>query len=526
MKEEFEIHFEDLTSPDSLKAHIDELLSTEIVSVQSAIDDILIKLLNQITPVDFHELLEKIKSPKPDSQPIGNLNEMEVPDEINNNTGQQSTIEETSDNGQRLREKHLLVIIIEQLLTIAEMNNWGLCKNLDFVYLYNGSYWCTIDKDQFQKFLGEAAERMGLDVITAKHFQFKEKLMKQFLSAAHLPTPVPSSDTVLINLLNGTFEISNSARFLRPFRKEDFLTYQLPFNYNPDKTAPTFDKYLLKVLPDESCRQVLAEFMGYVFLKNGGSLKLEKALLLYGSGANGKSVFYEISNALLGPENITNFSLQSLTDQNGYYRAMMANKLANYCSEINGSLETSIFKTLVSGEIVSARLPYGKPMQISQYGKLIFNCNELPKEVEQSNAYFRRFIIIPFVVTIPESDQDKELHKNIISIELSGVFNWILDGLNRLLLNKKFTESVAIKVAVDQFKAESDSVRQFLDDRFLIPHSTLTKLIKDLYIDYRCFCNEDGMPPVKKTNFIKRLKVLGFIVERINIGNVVYAGKN
>ena len=80
--------------------------------------------------------------------------------------------------------------------------------------------------------------------------------------------------------------------------------------------------------------------------------------MLYGGGANGKSVFFEIVNALLGAENIICHSLQDLTDGSGYYRAQLANKLVNYASEINGKLESSIFKQLVSGEPVSARLPY------------------------------------------------------------------------------------------------------------------------------------------------------------------------
>ena len=85
---------------------------------------------------------------------------------------------------------------------------------------------------------------------------------------------------------------------------------------------------------------------------------------------------------------------------------MIANKLVNYASEISGKLETSIFKQLVSGEPVEARLPYGKPFSITGYAKLIFNCNELPKDVEQTRGYFRRFLIIPFEVTIPEAEQD------------------------------------------------------------------------------------------------------------------------
>ena len=157
---------------------------------------------------------------------------------------------------------------------------------------------------------------------------------------------------------------------------------------------------------------------------------------MYGTGANGKSVFFEVVQALLGSDNVSSYSLQSLTNDNGYFRAKLANKLVNYASEINGNLETSIFKQMVSGEPVEARLPYGQPFTLTQYAKLIFNCNELPKDVEHTNAYFRRFLIVPFDVTIPPDEQDKTLHTKIIDNELSGVFNWVLEGLDRLLKQK------------------------------------------------------------------------------------------
>ena len=184
--------------------------------------------------------------------------------------------------------------------------------------------------------------------------------------------------------------------------------------------------------------------MGFVFIKHGSNaLKEEKALILYGTGANGKSVFFEIVNALLGPDNVSSYSLQSLTNDNGYFRAKLANKLVNYASEINGNMEAALFKQMVSGEPVEARLPYGQPFILRQYAKLIFNCNELPKDVEHSNAYYRRFLIIPFDVTIPEHEQDKNLHIKIIEKELSGVFNWVLQGLSRLLEQKRFSDCEA-----------------------------------------------------------------------------------
>ena len=243
---------------------------------------------------------------------------------------------------------------------------------------------------------------------------------------------------------------------------------------------------------------------------------------MYGTGANGKSVFFEIVSALLGAENTSNYSLQSLTNDNGYFRAKLANKLVNYASEINGKLESAIFKQLVSGEPVEARLPYGEPFTLKQYAKLIFNCNELPKDVEHTNAYFRRFLIIPFDVTIPPQEQDKQLHTKIIEKELSGVFNWVLDGLNRLLEQKRFTDCEAVKQAVEQYKSQSDSVKMFIDENNYQSSPTDYRLIKELYTEYRGYCIEDGFKPVNKSNFMKRLSGFGVLVDRLNVGNVAY----
>jgi putative DNA primase/helicase len=419
--------------------------------------------------------------------------------------------------------KHYLILSIENVLNVAKKNRWGICKNQDFIYLFNGAYWSNIDKETLQKFLGEATEKMGVTKFSARYYDFREKLFKQFLATAYLPTPPMDKDTVLINLENGTFEIGKKGVRLRPFDANDFLTYQLPFKYNPKAKAPIFQKYLNEVLPDISRQKVISEFSGFVFIKHGSKqLKEEKALILHGDGANGKSVFYEVLTALLGKENTSYFTLQELTDQHGYNRASIANKLVNYSSEISGKMETNIFKNMVSGEVITGRFPYGRPMKIEQYAKLIFNCNKLPSDVEQTNGFFRRFLIIPFDVTIPEDQQDKTLHTKIIEKELSGVFNWVLDGLKRLLEQKRFTECIAAKEAVERYKIESDSVKMFLSENDYKSHPTSYQLVGSLYTDYRCFCNDDGFKPVNKMNFRKRLEGAKLLVEKNRVGNIVY----
>ena len=391
-----------------------------------------------------------------------------------------------------------------------------MCKYHDFIFLYNGTYWNELDKDDFQRFLGEIVEKMGVPEFTAKYFLFREQLFKQFLAVAHLEQNPPSPNKVLINLQNGTFEINSKGIQLRPFDRADFITYQLPFEYDTQAKAPIWQKYLDRVVPDKERQDVLAEFLGYIFLKHGSSLKLEAALILYGGGANGKSVFYEIVKALLGRENISHYSLQSLTEEKGFYRAKLANKLLNYASEINGKLEASFFKNMVSGEPVEACLKYGQPFTMTDYAKFIFNCNELPKEVEHTPGYFRRWLIIPFDVEIPKAEQDTELHNKIIKDELSGVFNWVLEGLNRLLEQKKFSNCNAAKAALEQYKLESNSVQMFLNDRNYQSSPNDYKLIRDLYKEYRDYCIEDGNSPFKKQNFIKQIKSLGFVIGEVS----------
>ena len=242
-------------------------------------------------------------------------------------------------------------------------------------------------------------------------------------------------------------------------------------------------------------------------------------------GANGKSVFFEIVNSLLGVNNVSSFSLQSLTNDNGYFRAKLANKLVNYASEINGNLEASIFKQLVSGEPVEARLPYGQPFLLKQYAKLIFNCNELPKDVEHTNAYFRRFLIIPFDVTIPHQEQDKQLHTKIIEKELSGVFNWVLEGLNRLLEQKRFSECEAAQRAVEQYRIESDSVQMFLSEHEYKVSSTNEKPLKEMFSEYRSYCIESGFKACSVRTLADRLRNIGYQTERKGYGMAVNARK-
>ena len=410
----------------------------------------------------------------------------------------------------KLKNRDVIVIAIDEILRLAENK---LCLNNGKTYVYNGFYWSEVEENMLKSFLGEAAARQGIDKLASKHFNYREHLLKQFESAAYLPEPEEDPDKVLINLQNGTLEISASEQTikLREFKASDFLKYQLTFIYDSSAKAPLFVDYLQHVLPDAESRKALLEYLGYLFIKHSSKrLKLEKVLILLGTGANGKSVLYEVMESLLGKENLSHYSLAKLTDNAGNARAKFADKILNYATEINGAIGSDYFKAMASGEPVSARLLYKDEITLTQYPKMIFNCNELPKEVENTNGFFRRFMIIPFEVTIPKEEQDNQLSNKIIKSELSGVLNLIIHNLQDLLQRGQFPKCDAIEKAREEYQLESDSVRMFLHETMYQPSKRCTLLLKKLFTDYTEYCRESGNKPLAKPRFSKRLQSLGY----------------
>lgn len=511
-----------LIQPETYRKHFDSLLNDAENPLHEH-KDVLKNLLSELQLLDFvsiikpeAETLMKEYNAIVDAYEIGNkelhkkLNEPKEGEETSRALEVQSKLKAIR---KEIKQKHYVVCIISELLKIAENSNWNLCQCYDYVYIYNGAYWKQLSKDDLKYFLGEAAIKFGYPEIDAKHHLFKDELLKQFITQAHLPTPEHDPNRILINLKNGTFEFTGSKWNLKAFDPKDFLTYQLPFSFDPGAGCNLFDTYLEKVLPDIDSRLILQEFAGFIFTK----LNLEKCLILTGGGSNGKSVFFNILTALVGTENTLSYSMGLFNHE--YNRAKLTNVLLNYSSEKGTDLNVEIFKALISGEPLQAREPYGKPFSINNKVKFIMNCNELPKETESTEAYFRRYIIIPFDVKISEAERDINLAEKIISNELAGVFNWLLVGLERLLKNKKFTESERVNHALSEFKRQADNVALFIDEYEYKPCTQRKQPLTELFGYYKNFCIENGYKPLGKNNFSNRVESKGFEATRLNDGS-------
>lgn len=409
--------------------------------------------------------------------------------------------------------KHYQVYTVKQLL--AELQRMG--RHIGWFNgeccLFNGAFWKPILPDKVKRMLVKAALAFGMPDVDAELADFADKLYAQLTVAAD-PLEMPEAmGVVKVNFLNGTLTIKRTGEtVMGDFDAADFLRYQLPYGFDPEAECPEFDKFLLRVMPDEGCRMVMAEWGGYTLVPHS-FLNTEKVALYTGTGANGKSVVNEITRALLGKDNVSSYTLEGLTTKPDQ-RAGIANKLLNYASEISKKQDGTYLKMMASGESVDARYLYANSFNMTNYAKLQFNCNELPGGVEHNHGFRRRLLIIPFLVTIPDAEQDLRLAKKIIADELPGIFNWVLQGLIRLIASERFTESEVIKQQSADYQMDHDSVMQFIKSPFhgYSPSETNKVLLNDIFQEYKRYCDDNNLKClIDSRKFKKRLVEMGIM---------------
>jgi putative DNA primase/helicase len=159
---------------------------------------------------------------------------------------------------------------------------------------------------------------------------------------------------------------------------------------------------------------------------------------------------------------------------------------------------------------------YQRAFLLHQIPKLIFNTNELPFDIEQNDGFYRRFMLIHFDQTISEQEMDPELARKIIATELPGVFNWVLEGLQRISTDKQFSPCDAVAKALVEFREDHDPIRLFLSEIQAEPrHPEMSKMpLKMLYTRYVDYSKEFGYRSCALQAFSKRIQAMGYTVER------------
>ena len=369
------------------------------------------------------------------------------------------------------------------------------------MWVYVGTHWEVVPHDQlFFDFIRDACRKMELSDEFIDDVLFFKKLKKQVeLKLSRHTEPEENENVVLVNFINGTLEITRDGeRHFRQHRREDYLRYVLPYPYDPQAECPRFEQFLDEVLPQRCLQKTILEYMAYCLVS---WLHFEKILALLGKGSNGKSVLLKVVEYFFGKKNVAHESLTDLTT-NESHRANIDGKIVNVGSENEGKINDAHFRTIASGEPVSARLYYSQPYTMTQYAKLIFAFNKMPN-IKSGYANMRRWLLVKFEVHISEEQADPELSEKLAQ-ELPGIMNMVLGVLPELLMRKRFSGNEALEQAVKELEIRNDAVLQFVEDRCETNTPTLTKG-SELFKDFTEYCKQNNYNFMTNREFYRRL---------------------
>ncbi|MNB88130.1 hypothetical protein D3C76_550330 [compost metagenome] len=250
---------------------------------------------------------------------------------------------------------------------------------------------------------------------------------------------------------------------VHPWDPETNLTYVLPVEYDPTATSPVWDARLKEWLPDAGSRNILQEFVGYSLIPYMG---FEKALSIQGEGANGKSLFLETIQGLLGYQVVDSISMGTLFGRFG--SASLLGKILNIVNEAGSDYlrgnHADTFKNLVSGGRIKADVKNQSALTFNNTAKFIFASNHDIKTGDKSEGWLRRLLIVPFEQDFRDSKVPKFEIMQELRSEYPGIFNWALEGLRRLIANQAFSESESANRKKQAYIQENDITADFFSN--------------------------------------------------------------
>ena len=367
------------------------------------------------------------------------------------------------------------------------------------LFRWNGSFWEAQDAEKEESKAFSWLKQNYEDKATPR-------LATSCVAAAVMgarPLPVGDSQNVVLPLKNGYLLIDGASGELELTdpTKEAGLTYLINANFDPVADAPLFNKFLEEVLPDPETREWVQEYMGYTLLND---CRFQTAVFLVGSGANGKTTLAEIVAAL--HRSVVSMQLNALS---GFKLSPLLDASLVVVDETPSRIDEQALKSLVSGGLCQVDRKYRDPISFHPSAKWVILGNAVPAISDQSHGFWRRMPIVPFTRQFDPDEQDPTLVNKITTNEMSGVLNWAVAGLVRLVRRGQFPpQSEEMLKAQGEGQKESNSVLAWWrDDRAEIDPAFETPR-QAVYSDYKTWCNDNGMSPLGVERFWNRLKQL------------------
>lgn len=283
--------------------------------------------------------------------------------------------------------------------------------------------------------------------------------------------------------------------------KENYSTLRMPYPYHHSAKCDLWLNTLDEIFEGNKDKaEVLQEFFGYCLTRD---TKQRKALLLIGESNCGKSTILWTLRNMLGDENCADVAINYIN--NPQYTGNMIGKLASFDTDVNQDAKgyEEAFKKVAGGEPVSCSPKYIPTFSFYPTAKICLGCNGHPRVTDHSEAFYNRLIIIPCDRVFEESEQNKDL-PDLLKAELSGIFNWAVEGLQRLNQRKRFDIKDFMKEARQDLRDESNPIDVFFRETIEVTNDFNSYIAKpELYNKYLDWCRNNGNAPMSNIKFGK-----------------------
>jgi putative DNA primase/helicase len=316
----------------------------------------------------------------------------------------------------------------------------------------------------------------------------------------------------LLNCLNGVVDLRTGN--LLPHDPSLRLTQLCPVAYNPDATAPTWQRFLSDVfLGDQDLISFMQRALGYSLT---GDTSERVFFIAWGSGHNGKSTLFGTVQRILGDyaKTVATDALLKRREQADTHPTGLADlygvrfAIASETEE-GKHLATARVKALTGRDRVKARYMRRDYFEFEPTAKIWLFTNHRPVISDTTPAMWKRLILIPFRAHFdPDSPQcDKRMPEKLWA-EREGILAWLVQGC-LAWQREGLNPPPIVREATKEYQSEMDKIGAWIAERCEVDPKAVTPFA-DLYADYEAWCREQGDEPMSKRRFGDRLSEKGF----------------
>jgi len=324
---------------------------------------------------------------------------------------------------------------------------------------------------------------------------------------AIIPDLVITDDKGYIaNVKNGLLDIYT--RELKPHSPTFVSLIQYPVAYDPQAKCPVWESCMDAWMDGEEKEEkklMLQQFCGYIL---SSSMLYDKALFLVGDGGNGKSTFVDTISMIIGRDSTSHIDLESLYSTFGMHG--LIGKRLNVIEEVHGNYyQSNKLKKLISGEKVTIDIKYKPQFSFRPQAKFMFAVNIMPRVDDTSTATERRICAVVFGNNFRDNPNTQlRSDGGLLAQELSGILNWMLEGARLLKEKKNFIVTQEQINLLSEYRQENSSVEGFIGECLEFGEGQ-TISARELYTEYKHYCEKDGRKFKANLAFTKEMKAYG-----------------